>query len=192
LYPFSSRESGAGILAHTGLGDKNLPGFYVCIENNRINLEKLNYSGILVLGPSTEGSSKLHSGVIRENIIHLKNGYEGIHLRKCDDFNIAGNKISGEAYYGIRISGRERVGESDQRALNNLIEGNEMEGLQIRESDDYSDKHADGRIFAGSPSGSATARVWLDKYSDKNVICIKKDETLIDEGKDNELRIDDK
>jgi len=186
-YPFSSRESGAGILAQTGLGEKNIPGFRVCIERNRIRLEKLNYSGILVLGPVTEGSSKLQGGIIRGNSIHFKSGYEGIHVRKCDGFDVVDNKISGEAYYGIRLSGRKKAGEQDQRALNNLIEGNDLEDLRIREPDDYSENHADGRRFAGSPAGSTTAHVWLDKFSEKNVVKIKKDENVIDEGKDNEL-----
>jgi hypothetical protein len=186
-YPFSSRESGAGILAQTGLGEKNIPGFRVCIERNTIRLEKLNYSGILVLGPVTEGSSKLQGGNIRGNSIHFKSGYEGIHVRKCDGFDVVDNKISGEAYYGIRVSGRKKSGDQDQRALNNLVEGNDMEDLRIREPDDYSENHADGRRFAGSPAGSATAHVWLDEFSEKNVVKIRKDENVIDEGKDNEL-----
>ena len=186
-YPFSSLESGAGILAHTGLGEKHLSSFYVCIEKNTINLERLNYSGILVLGPVTEGSSKLQGGIIRGNSIHFKSGYEGIHVRKCDGFDVVDNKISGEAYYGIRLSGRKKSGDQDQRALNNLVEGNDMEDLRVREPDDYSENHADGRRFAGSPAGSTTAHVWLDKFSEKNVVKIKKDENVIDEGKDNEL-----
>ena len=54
-YPMSSHESAAGILVHTGF-DKSKPGFSVAIEENTIRLERLNYSGIIVLGPSIEGA----------------------------------------------------------------------------------------------------------------------------------------
>jgi predicted transcriptional regulator len=186
-YPFSSRESGAGILAETGLGEKNLPGFYVCIEKNTIKLEKLNYSGILVLGPVTEGSSKLYGGVIRDNVIQLQNGYEGIHVRKCDDFRIMGNKISGEAYYGIRLSGHRKFQDLDMSAMQNLLENNDLSDLHIKEPDEYSDNNADGKKFAGSPTESATAHVWLDKFSENNLIKIRLNEKVIDEGGENTI-----
>ena len=187
-YPFSSPEAGAGILAQSALSSP-APGFNVEIEDNTIKLDKLNYSGIIVLGPATdrEGADKLRGGIIRNNRIQLKDGYEGVHVRKCDDFEVANNKISGEAYYGIRISGRRRSGELDLRALNNLVEGNDMGNLQIRDPDEYSDNHSDGRMFAGSPIGSATAHVWLNRYSKNNVVKIGKGEKVIDEGEDNSI-----
>jgi predicted transcriptional regulator len=188
-YPFSSRESGAGIVAHTGTGQKNLKGFYVCIEKNRIKLDKVNYSGILVLGPDSGESFKLKGGVIRENLVHLRNGYEGIHVRKCDDFMVSDNKISGKAYYGIRVSGRIKPGEIDLRSLNNTVEDNDMSDILIRDPDRYSDNHSDGRRFAGSSKGSTTAHVWLDKFSENNFIKIRKDETVIDEGEDNQIEV---
>lgn len=188
-YVFSSPESGAGVLAQSALTAPG-PGFNVLIEDNTIKLDKLNYSGIVVLGPATdrEGSDKLRGGIIRNNRIQLKDGYEGIHVRKCDDFEVVDNKISGEAYYGIRVSGRRKTGKLDLRALNNLVDSNNMSELRIREPNEYSDNHADGRRFACSPSGSTTAHVWLDKFSENNSIKIKKDETLIDEGMDNRIK----
>lgn len=185
-YPFASNEAGAGILAQSVLAGSG-PGFNVVIEDNTIKLDKLNYSGIVALGPATsrEGAEKLRAGTIRNNYIQLKNGYEGIHVRKCDDFEVYDNKISGEAYYGIRISGRKKAGEQDQSALNNTIESNDMSALQIKEPDKYSNNHADGRMFTGSHAGSATAHVWLDKFSKNNLIKIRMDETMIDEGEDN-------
>jgi len=114
-----------------------------------------------VLGPVTdrEGAGKLSGGTIRKNRVHLKDGYEGIHVRKCDDFTVSNNVISGEAYYGIRISGRSGTRKSDLRALNNTVKGNDMKDLRIREPDKYSNNHADGRMFAESPEGSATAHI---------------------------------
>jgi hypothetical protein len=184
-YPFSSRESGAGILAQTGLGEKNLPGFHVCIEKNTIVLEKLNYSGILVLGPVTEGSSKLCGGIIRDNLIHLKNGYEGIHVRKCDDFRITGNKISGEAYYGIRLSGHRRVQDLDMSSIQNHLEGNDLLDLTIKAPDDYVHNHTDGKTF--SRAEPQTANIWLDRFTKNNEVYLSENETLIDEGENNQI-----
>jgi predicted transcriptional regulator len=187
-YPFSSREAGVGILAISAWGGAR-PGYNVEIEDNTIKLDKLNHSGIAILGPLTdrEGADKLRGGIIRNNRIQLRDGYEGIHVRKCDDFEVADNKISGEAYYGIRISGRRRSGELDLRALNNLVEGNDMGDLRIREPDEYSNNHVDGRMFAGTQGKSATAHVWLNKFSKDNMIKVKADETVIDEGEDNKI-----
>ena len=185
-YPFSSPEAGAGILAQSAWGFPS-PGFKVEIEENTIKLDRLNYCGIIVLGPvmDREGVDKLRGGTIRNNHIRLKEGYEGIHVRKCDDFEVADNKISGEAYYGIRISGRRKSGELDLRSLSNMVEGNDMGELRIRDPDEYSNAHADGRRFAGTPEGSATAHVWLGKFSKNNTVKVKTGETVINEGDDN-------
>jgi len=187
-YPFSSPEAGAGILAQSAWGFPS-PGFNVEIEENTIKLDRLNYCGVIVLGPvmDREGVDKLRGGTIRNNRIRLKNGYEGIHVRKCDDFEVADNTISGEAYYGIRISGRRRPGELDLSALSNMVEGNDMDELRIREPDEYSNNHADGRMFAGSPRGSTTAHVWLGKFSENNNVKVKTGETVIDEGEENTI-----
>jgi len=187
-YPFSSPEAGTGILAQSAWGFPS-PGFNVEIEENNIKLDRLNYCGIIVLGPvmDREGVDKLRGGTIRNNRIQLKDGYEGIHVRKCDDFEVADNKISGEAYYGIRISGRKRSGELDLRSLSNLVKGNDMDELQIREPDEYSNNHADGRMFAGSSGESITAHIWMGKFSKKNTVKVKTSETVIDEGEENTI-----
>ncbi len=187
-YPFSSPEAGGGILAQSAWGFPS-PGFDVEIEENIIQLDKLNYCGIKALGPvmDREGADKLRGGIIRNNRIQLKEGYEGIHVRKCDEFEVINNTISGEAYYGIRVSGRPRSRELDLKALNNLVEGNDMDELSIRDPDEYSDNHADGRMFAFSPRGSSTAHVWLGEFSENNVVKVKTCETVIDEGEENTI-----
>ena len=187
-YVFSSQEAGVGILAQSAWGAP-YPGFYVEIEENSIKMDKLNYCGIKVLGPSIgrEGAGKLRGGIIRNNRLQLMNGYEGIHIRKCDDFDVAGNTISGEAYYGIRISGRRSSKELDLRAISNMVEGNDMGELRIREPDEYSNAHTDGSMFAGSPRESITAHVWMGKFSKKNTVKIKTGETVIDEGEENSI-----
>jgi hypothetical protein len=60
-----------------------------------------------------------------------------------------------------------------------------MGELMIRDADDYSNAHVDGFMFAGSPGGSTTAHVWLDKFSRNNTVKVKTDETVIDEGQEN-------
>ena len=84
-----------------------------------------------MLGPVTdrEGAGKLSGGTIRKNHVHIKDGYEGIHVRKCDDFTVSNNVISGEAYCGIRISGRSRTRQSDLRAINNTVKVNSNETI---------------------------------------------------------------
>jgi hypothetical protein len=187
-YPFSSPEAGAGILAQSAWGVPKST-FNLEIESNIIKLEKLNFSGIIILGPATdrEGSGKLRGGTIHDNHIFLKDGYEGIHVRKCDDFEVYDNRISGDVYYGIRLSGRRRSGKLDLRAINNLVEGNNMEDLWIRDPDEYSNNHVDGRMFTGSEGKSATAHVWLNAFSKNNVIKVRVDETVINEGDDNKI-----
>ena len=70
-------------------------------------------------------------------------------------------------------------------AKGNKFEDNDMESLEIKEPDEYSDAHVDGRMFTGSGKNSATANVWLNKYSKGNVIKVKASEPVIDEGEDN-------
>ncbi len=188
-YPFSSRESSAGILAQTGYGDKDLPSYHVCIENNTIRLNKINGSGIVALGPVSEGSEKLRDGLIRDNFIYLRDGYEGIHLRKCDDFQVINNRISGNAYYGIRISGHRRFDDRDMSSVHNQVQNNDMDGLQIKETDAYVLNHSDGKMFASSLSDlqTLTTHIWLDRYTRNNEIHIRKNEQLLDEGETNKI-----
>jgi len=187
-YPFSSPEAGAGILAQSAWGFPS-PGFNVEIEENTLKLDKLNYCGIKVLGPvmNRERADKLRGGVIRNNRIQLMDGYEGIHVRKCDDFEVTDNTLIGEAYYGVRVSGRKSSGGQDMRSLNNMVLDNDMSNLKIKEPDSHSHKHADGRRFADSPAGSDTAHIWLDAFSENNLIKIRKNEKVIDEGKENTI-----
>jgi predicted transcriptional regulator len=183
-YPMSSHESGAGILSHTGF-DKSNPGFSVNIEENTIKLERLNYSGIIVLGPSAEGAGKL-SGVIRGNKIQLDNGYEGIHVRKCDDFEVTENTVSGEAYYGVRLSGRRKLDDQDFRAKENIVEDNDMDELTIKEPDTYVFNHSDGKMF--TEHVLRTAHFWLDQYTERNEVTLSETYNIIDEGENNSIK----
>jgi hypothetical protein len=57
----------------------------------------------------------------------------------------------------------------------------------MKEPDEYSDDHFDGRMFTGSEGKSATAHVWLNAFSKDNVIKVRTDETVIDEGEGNKI-----
>ncbi len=178
-YPFSSHESGSGILAQSAWGFPS-KGFKILIEKNSIKFDKQNYSGIKILGPVIKNGEKLKEGIITKNRIELRKGYEGIHIRKCDEFEVTDNTISGETYYGIRISGHKK---SDMCAISNIIKNNDMMKLKIREPDEYTKKHSDGKMFVSKINEFTTAHYWLDTDTRKNIVYLKDPETIIDEGK---------
>jgi hypothetical protein len=187
-YPFFGPDAGFGIAAQSAFLFPR-SSFNIVIEDNVIELNKPNYSGIGVYGPTIdrEGVAKLCGGSVWNNKIHLKDGHVGIHIRKSDGFEVSENTISGRAYYGIQVSGRRKSGELDLRAIDNVVEDNDMKGLDLKIPDEYSDGHIDGRMFTGSEGKSSTAHVWLNAFSKDNVIRVRADETVIDEGEDNKI-----
>ena len=187
-YPFYSPDAGFGIAAQSAFLFPR-PSFNIVIEDNVIELTKPNYSGIGVYGPTIErdGVDKLRGGSVRNNKVHLNDGQVGIHIRKTDEFEVSDNALSGTAYYGIQVSGRRKSGALDLRAIDNVVENNDMKGLNIKQPDEYSDNHADGRMFAFSPIGSSTAHVWLGKFSENNTVKVKVSDTVIDEGEKNTI-----
>jgi len=126
--------------------------------------------------------------MIRNNRICLKKGYEGIHVWMCDEFDVLDNVISGEAYYGIKVTGSKKSGKIDLKALENTVEDNDMDDLEIRAPDKYSDNHIDGQMFTGSEGKSKTAHVWLNEFTSMNKIKLSAAETIIDEGKNNTIQ----
>ena len=60
-----------------------------------------------------------------------------------------------------------------------------MSRLTIKDPDGYSNSYADGIVFHGTKGNAKTANIWLDEYTVKCDIKLRKDETLIDEGKNN-------
>jgi hypothetical protein len=187
-YPFSSHMAGIGILSLSAWVQP-VSGARVEISGNEIRCDKLNYCGIAVYGQSIyrEGAGKLGECIVRDNDIHLGDGSVGVLIRKNDRTEVFGNKISGKAYYGFHLWGsRDREG-FDLGSNENLVEDNDMSDLVIKAPDEYSDNHVDGRKFTGSEGKSATAHVWLNTFSKENVIKVKADETVIDEGEDNKI-----
>jgi len=191
-YPYNNPMSGVGIFVQSAWQDPRSGG-RVKVSGNKIICDKVNYCGIAVYGPSKyqEGAGKLGECVVRDNDVHLGDGSIGVLIRKSDRTEVVDNKISGKAYYGFHFWGsRDREG-FDLGSNANMIEDNDMTDLVIRAPDEYSDSHADGRMFTGTQGKSATAHVWLNNYSKDNVIKVKGDETVIDEGEDNTITYHD-
>ena len=187
-YSYSSHMAGQGILAQSAI-DRPRSGIRVEISGNEIRYDKLNYCGIAVYGQSRyeEGAGKLGKCIVRDNDIHLGDGSVGVLIRKNDRTEVVDNKISGKAYYGFHLWGSEDREGFDLGSNDNLIEDNDLSDLEIKISDEYSDSHVDGRMFTGSEGKSATAHVWLNKFSARNMIHVKADETVIDEGTSNSI-----
>jgi len=187
-YSFSTHFAGIGIYAQSAW-DECRSGSNVYISDNDIRCSKLNYCGIAVYGPSNymDGSGKLGECIIDNNRIHLEDGSVGVVIRKNDETEVRGNKITGSACYGFHLWGSKDREGFDLGSNENLIENNDLSDLEIKAPDEYSDGNVNGRMFTGTEGKSKTAHVWLNKYSHKNKIQIKEDEVVIDEGKDNKV-----
>ena len=188
-YPYSSHMAGVGIFAQSTWIAPEKAGASIEIVDNEVRCEKLNYCGIAVYGQSRyeEGASKLGECIVRNNNIHLGDGSVGVVIRKNDRTEVVDNKISGKAYYGFHLWGSEDREGFDLGSNDNLIEDNDLSDLEIKAPDEYSDGHVDGRMFTGSEDKSATSHVWLNKFSARNMIHVKADETVIDEGTSNSI-----
>ncbi|UCD45202.1 MAG: right-handed parallel beta-helix repeat-containing protein [Candidatus Bathyarchaeota archaeon] len=186
-HPLGWPESGVGISLHSAQGRPNRSGFEFEVSGNKIRCRKRLYGGINVSGPfnAPEGSGKFTGGVVKENSVHLENGAVGIKVGRSDHVKVAGNVLTGRAYYGLRVHGRGYAGDVTMYAEGNAFKDNDMDGLEIKDPDSYSDSQADGLIFKGSPEGSTTANIWLDTHSRDNSVEVKPEETVIDEGEGN-------
>ena len=189
-YPFSSHMAGVGIFAQSA-GTLPLSGQRVEISDNKIRCDKLNYCGIAVYGQSMyrEGAGKLGECIVRDNDVHLGDGSVGVLIRKNDGTEVFGNRISGKAYYGFHLWGSGDREGFDLGSNDNSVEDNDMTDLVIKAPDEYSDGHVDGRMFTGKEGKSTTSHVWLNAFSRGNVIRVRADETVIDEGEDNTITV---
>ncbi len=189
-YPFSTHFAGVGIQAVSAWQSPR-SGSNVYISDNDVRCTKLNYCGIAVYGQSIykEGSGKWGECIVENNRIHLEDGSVGIVIRKNDDTEVHGNKISGRTYYGLHLWGGKDHSGFDLGSNSNLIEDNDLSDLEIKKPDKYSDSHVDGRMFTGSEGKSKTAHVWLNRYTSKNIIHVRVNELVIDEGADNQISL---
>jgi hypothetical protein len=127
-YPFGGDEAGVGIFTQESFMYRR-PGFNVEIEKNVIQLDKPNYCGIEVFGSEMEDKDvgELFSGSVFNNQIHLLDGLFGIHI-SSKNFEVSGNKISGNAFFGIQTTGLKKSKDTDLKFKNN-----DVTELKIRE-----------------------------------------------------------
>ena len=188
-YPYNSPMSGVGILVQSAWSEP-VSGSRISVFDNKIVLDKVNYCGIAVHGPSMyqRGAGKLDECIVRENIIELRDGYVGIQVRKTDSTLVENNKISGKSYYGIQVNGTTRRGEIDLSSCENCIKENDLDDLEIKLPDEYSRSPIVSSFFAGAGNQIYTGHFWLSKNTCRNEICIKENQTVIDEGKLNTIK----
>jgi hypothetical protein len=63
-----------------------------------------------------------------------------------------------------------------------------MSKLHVKNPDEYSNNHADGRRFTEKTGKSMTAHVWLNTYSENNIVKLGENESYIDEGNGNQIK----
>ena len=99
------------------------------IEDNVIKLDKPNYCGIEVFGSEIDDKDvgALFSGSIFNNQIHLLNGLFGININS-KNFEVSGNKISGNAFFGIQTTGLKKSKDADLK-----FKDNDVSELIVRE-----------------------------------------------------------
>jgi len=187
-YPYNNPMSGVGILVQSAWTEPRSGG-RVDVNGNKIICNKVNYCGIAVHGPAMyqKGAGKLERCIVRDNEISLADGSLGFMIRRSDSTEVYKNKITGKAYYGLQVTGSEDRQGIDLSAKGNRFEDNDMEGLEIKGPDSYSDSQVDGRMFTATDGRSATAYIWLNRFSKGNEVKVKTGETVIDEGEDNKV-----
>jgi predicted transcriptional regulator len=189
-YPYNSPMSGVGIFVQSAWSEP-VSGSRIEVFNNKIVLDKVNYCGMAVHGPSMyqKAAGKLDDCIVRDNVIELKDGYVGIQVRKTDSTLIENNRISGKAYYGFQVNGTSRRGKIDLSSCENRIIRNDLDDLRIKGPDEYSNVHVVNSFFAGNRNEAHTGHFWLSKNTCRNEIYMKENQTVIDEGKANKVKI---
>jgi hypothetical protein len=131
-YPFRELEAGFGIFSQSAFQHRR-PGFNIDIEENEIRLSKPNYCAITVAGPEIvdDDVGALFSGSIKNNNIHLNGGQAGIQIGS-ENFRVSGNKIVGEAYFGIQVSGIGKL-ISNINLSKEIQKDNNLSGLKIKD-----------------------------------------------------------
>lgn len=189
-YAINTNYAGYGICAFSHWEARNpRQGYRLSIVDNEIECSKVNYLGIAVHGPleGVQGSVKLQDGEILRNRIYLDDGSVGVLIYRCDGFEVAENQISGKAYYGIQLTGGDKIRDLELSAERNIVKRNKMGSLEIKAPDIYSETLIDGQIFSCSREGSKTAYVWLNSYTRYNSINVSEEVSVIDEGTSNAI-----
>jgi len=184
-------ESSIGISAHSASSFRNRSGFKLEITDNKIALSKPMYIGIRVAGPfnAPVGSGKFTSGCVKNNEIHLDDGYIGIKLGRTDNVSVSGNTLTGKVYYGIKVHAQSNPNDVIMYSEKNRIMDNNMSQLRIK-NDENIKHNGDGLIYSNRKGGTKTAYVWLDRYSRDCLLQVGDTELVIDDGESNKVSIE--
>ncbi len=129
-YPFTGDDAGFGIFAQCSFMYRKL-GFKVEIEDNVLQLLKPDYCGITVLELSLSGkSSDFMTGSMTNNQINLLDGTAGLRIGS-KSLDVAGNKITGSAYFGVQTTGFRTV--KNELESGSRIKDNDVSELKIME-----------------------------------------------------------
>lgn len=129
-YPFTGDDAGFGIFAQCSFMYRKL-GFKVEIEDNVLQLLKPDYCGITVLELSLSGkSSDFMTGSVTNNQINLLDGTAGLRIGSRS-LDVAGNKITGSAYFGVQTTGFRTV--KNELESGSRIKDNDVSELKIME-----------------------------------------------------------
>ena len=109
-----------------------------------------------------------------------------LQIRKNENTVVENNTFSGKVNYGMQISGSKSRQGIDLASRDNHIQQNDMDQLQIKKPDDYSNGNVNGYAFTGENGISKLAHIWLNPYSCNNTINIDSDHVIIDEGSENQ------
>jgi len=129
---------------------------------------------------------------VKDNRIHLENGSIGIFTESCDNIEIANNTLTGKAYYGVGIFPVIDPQRTELGAHGNILEDNDMRGLELKDPDEYSKGLFDEKTYAGSKAGSVTAHIWFNNNTRDNMVKFISGETVVDEGEDNTITYEEK
>ena len=180
--------AGYGIAANSGWHVGPAP--HIEILGNTIRCDKINYCGIGVHGPELGpiGAEALTGARVNNNHIHLEDGSIGIYTESLDNSRINGNTLTGKAYYGIGILPGIDENRSEFGSFENVIENNDMRGLEIKAPDKYSKTLFDEKKYPHSKAGSSTAYVLLDMNTNANKVKVTSNENVLDEGTNNKIK----
>lgn len=188
-YPFSSDIAGTGIWVQSSW---SLPrsGSTVNVIDNKVRCDKVNYCGIAISGPTIyrEGAGKLDTCLVKNNIIHLKDGTVGILVQRTDETQIIDNKITGKAYYGFHIKGSKKQEGLNLESNRNLLEDNDLSRLDLKHPDKYSDIYI-GNTIHDDTDKTRTAHILMDNYTKDNKITIMPNVSVMDKGQNNSITV---
>jgi predicted transcriptional regulator len=133
-YPFGGDEAGVGVFAQSGFFyDRR--GFRVNIDDNRVKLEKSNYTGVKALSATTSKgvTDSMLQACITNNIIFLGDGQTGIEIDDSN-FEVSNNKVSGKAYFSIHMYNLMTLDGSSSLLADILIRNNDISELKLKDS----------------------------------------------------------